>query len=940
MDSSSFYHSYPTVFLVSSREGLGRSGYTARGTFAILFLLRTKNYRAVSILLLIFLIISSGVWAADRTAEEAIREGERAMAAKRWAEAARLYEQFLKDFASRAAPPLVSRIRYAIARCYMSQGDFSAALPAIENAMASFSSLTKPEFSLREKNENLFLWKGLAQLETGAPREAAQSFSNLLKLPLSQTKHQFFGEVLLLRAIALIQSGNAREAIQWMEEQNAASLPDYDQMQMRLLKVEAFRSLGDDTAALEILLQTAPLASYGAIRYQLLALQLAQNLVQQGKSFLALRALSILRPQGEILQRQNKKPAPSFFQKDSLLIWRCEQALQRNLKEFEKFRNWEDSVLLLRATAFLDLQRHREAALALEALQNIGGEEFITTLRCWLLAENPKRCLNFSQKLSGRFSESTKSESQKGSLSRLMEGTAYLMLEDYDAAIHSFRSLQSGEFMEHARVQEVKTLLLAHREEEALQVIHAVRPTSEEMLYLRGVAHSNREEYDACREAMSDLLRCFPQGERVPAAYFLRASAAYRKMDFPLAISELRETLLRFPGAKDEPETLLLLGNALLDQGKIEEGITTYRNVPCSSLGFHEIAVFRLGKALKKLGRLEELKKEMERFRQDHPKSTRLAEAVREIGWISCQQNRPDFARNLYWETLEEQGNDPDATAIETLLQDLQKLYSAEGKVEEYRNRILQIRKGAIEKRTLTFRMVWAESRFLKDPWEHARFLSGFIKEEEVQLASARILADFADAFFEVKNLKKAKLLYQSILKWHPSANERDRALAGLARHAAKTDIPEKALSYWRQLLKQTPESRFVPEAELAISWDLIKTKQEQATTTLQGVLRHDLATRAQKVEALYWLGEIQMNNNQPGLAMPYFQRIYIAYGAEKNWVAKAYLRSATAFEMLGDMQSVRRTYQEMIARKDLVNLPEFRKAKEKLTQLSHLTSS
>ncbi len=870
------------------------------------------------------------------TAEEVIREGDNALAAGRWAEAVMLYEQFLKDFGSAPeATPLLGRIRYAIARCYVSKGDFSSALTAIRNARETSSDSTESQPQGIEKNQNLLLWKGIAQLETGAAREAAATFADFLKSYPSAGRggQRLVSELIVLRAIALIQAGSGREAVQWLDEQNKSAISDYYQVRMQLLKVVAFGE--DDAAAVEALLQISPFTPFGRAKLQLLAVALAQSLLRKESPLLALRALSILLTRNEVLQNQQTMEAlVEFKEEDVLWARRREQSLRQDRKEFERVQNWDDSILLLRATAFFDLQRYREAALALEALQNPGVDEFITALRCWLLAESPRNCLNVIQKFGKRFAPSPKL-----SLSRLLEGTAHLMLEDFEAALSSFRSIQSGEFVENARIQEIKALLMARKDEEALQVITVLvslsphSPFLEEVLYLRGVALNNKEEYDACRDAMSDLIRRFPKGDRMPGASFLKASAAHRKMDFPTAIIELREVLRKFPGSKDEAEILLLLGDALLDQRKIEEGIATYRKVPCSPLGLHEMAVFRLGKVLKKLGRLQELRSEMERFHREHPESMRLAEAIREIGY----QAKPQVVRELYWKALEQQGVNVHASAIELLLQDLQKLYTAEGTRVDYQKRIVHIRKQALSdgKNILALRMAWAESRLIEDPLQKAQFIFACLTDDQMEHASSRLLSDFADSLETAKYYEQAETLYQNILKWHPSADERDRALAGLARVAQERGSKDESLRYWRQLLQQTPESRFVPEVHLAEALALMNVKehQERASLEFHKVIRHDLASRAHKVEALYRLGELQMNNGQPGLAIPYFQRIYIAYWAEKKWVAQAYLRSATAFKMLGDDQSMQRTYQEMIEREDLKDLPEFHEAKEKLTQ-------
>ncbi len=887
--------------------------------------------------LLIFLgICGFSAWESSkgegegRTAEELIRDGDRALAAGNWGDAAACYEQFLRDFAS-AAIPLMDRIRYAIARCYIEKRDFSLALPAIQKAMECSSK--EPTYR-NAQNRNLLLWKGIAQLETGSAREAADTFADFLRLPAGKEGEQPC-EIVLLRATALIQAKCALEAAKWLREQSTPSVSKDCRKQMCLLRIEALIAAGDPAAALETLLEESN--HFALIRSQLLAVTLAQNLMQRSpKPDLLLRALSIIFPRDEILRRHQMEIEKNRLfsgNKNDLLERRRKPSLLGDLSEFEKFQNWDDSILLLRANAFLELHRYREAALALEALQKPSVNEFVTALRCWLLIENPQRCLDLIQKWNNQFPESPQL-----ALSRILEGTAYLMLENFEAAIQSFRSIQNGEFLESAQVQEIKALLLAHHDNEALEKISRFSSSNtllqEEVLYLRGVTLSNQEEYNACREAMSDLIRHFPKGERIPEAHFLRASAAHRKMDFSTAITELREVLRRFPGSKDEAEALLLLGDALLDQKQIAEGIAAYRKISCSSINLHEIAIFRLGKVLKKLGKLEELKKEMEHFRNTHPESSRLVEAMREIGWVYREKKEPHLALQLYWDTLEKQGDNPNAGGVESLIEDLQKFHVDEAQLETYQKRARQIRNQAAAKQsTLALRMLWAESRLLKDPIQKAQFISNSIQGEDFQQISPRILCDFADSLWAVKNPDQPSELYRSVLKWHPAAEERDRALAGLARIAHKTGRSEKSLSYWKQLRQQIPESPFVPEATLAESLELMKSGKNysEATAGFQQVIRHDLATRSQKVEALYRLGEIQMNLRQPALAVPYFQRIYIAYGAEKKWVAQAYLQSATAFEILGDTQSMQRTYQEIITREDLKELPEWNEAKLKL---------
>ena len=57
-------------------------------------------------------------------------------------------------------------------------------------------------------------------------------------------------------------------------------------------------------------------------------------------------------------------------------------------------------------------------------------------------------------------------------------------------------------------------------------------------------------------------------------------------------------------------------------------------------------------------------------------------------------------------------------------------------------------------------------------------------------------------------------------------------------------------------------------------------------------------------------------------------------HGRWRDWVAKAYLRSGEAFEILGDKLSARRTYQELGANDGLAEFPESVRARARLAAL------
>ena len=110
--------------------------------------------------------------------------------------------------------------------------------------------------------------------------------------------------------------------------------------------------------------------------------------------------------------------------------------------------------------------------------------------------------------------------------------------------------------------------------------------------------------------------------------------------------------------------------------------------------------------------------------------------------------------------------------------------------------------------------------------------------------------------------------------------------------------------------------------------------KKADARKSLEELLALETASGNEKSEALFRIGQLYMKQGKPGLAIPYFQRIYVMHGRWREWVAKAYLRSGEAFEKLKDTDSARRTYQEFTLKEDLSAFPESADARRRLDAL------
>jgi TolA-binding protein len=421
--------------------------------------------------------------------------------------------------------------------------------------------------------------------------------------------------------------------------------------------------------------------------------------------------------------------------------------------------------------------------------------------------------------------------------------------------------------------------------------------------------------------------------------------------DYPTAEKEMQEYLKSFPGSEESPEARILLGDALLAQGKSDEGKSVYSAIDAAAGRTHEDAQFKLAKILKLEEDFDGLRALLQKFLDENPRSPRAAEALFLIGQSWRQQEQPDKAVAEYRKAIERFGNDPESAAVEEMFLALGKYYKGE---QEQRDHLAELRglreKASSEKKNvLALRAAWALSQAVKksDPPLSGALLreaSGLVKPEDT---SPLIIADCAEALnvaaaenagTEESTARRAKAaqLYRDLLKWHPRAAQKDKALAALAKVALDSGDVPLALQYYDRLERDTPWSPLVGEAlsERAVV-ELEAGHPDEAAGAYTRLLASQNVPGKLKAQALLALGEIEMSRQRPQTAIPYYQRIYILYGKWRDTVAQAYLRSGEAFEQLKDTEAARKTYEELANSEDLGSLPQAQTAREKLKKFA-----
>lgn len=898
------------------------------------------------------------------TARDLIIKADEAYNAKRYAEAVAGYERFLEDYGkSKEAEGLLPRVRYNLAAALMQAQKFDAAAEAVAAADEA-KDLTPAQ------REDLAFWRGVALLQTGANADAGVALGGFLdKFPQSRRR----SDAELLSATALLAAGKNEEAAKAFRAIRQSPKHPH-RGRAAVLELHCLIESGGDKEALQLLTEEAPGQAENITQiatFQTLALGLGETLLEQDRPREAIRALQVIWPRERLVAHQQRKiaetkerlaaleaaPQPDVFQRaQSRQVLR---EVEKELASLEKIPSFDASVRFRMAKAFHAQERYRECALLLDdMLRQMPADAVVenatlSALQSWLAIERQDKAVETSLLFEERFPSS-----KQLPFVVYLRGTAQQRALDFDAALATFKTIgerfPSSEQAPRALFMKGFTQLQADRNEEAAATFaeflekQPKHELAEAANYWRGSALAFAKKYPEAREVLAAHASKFPKGSLLSEAAFRHAYCAQAMKDYPTAETELKAYLQAFPDGAEANEARILLGDALLTQGKSDEGKEVYAAIPQSAGRWHEEAQFKRAKILKLEEDHEALRSLMRDYLAAYPKSPRAAEALYLIGQSWRQQDQPEKAAEEYWKAIEAFGNDPAAGSVEDLFVALSRNYKDESAKRDYLAalRALRDKAAAGKQYVLAVRATWALADAVRksDPVLYGSLLREASAMAKPETTSPRILADCAEEQLRVaaatpdeatERGEKAAAIYRNLLKWYPRAMQKDKALAALARMSAGAGDEKAALDYYARLERDTPWSPLVGEAMLARGrHEEQSRKPDRAAEAYNSLLAAKAVPGQVKAEALLALGDLEMARQRPKIAIPYYQRIYILYGKWRDKVAKAYLRSGEAFEQLSDREAARRTYEELVKNEDLASLPEAAQAKERLKQL------
>jgi tetratricopeptide (TPR) repeat protein len=553
-----------------------------------------------------------GVSAADNnmTAEELAVNASQAYQARNYAQALTLYRKFIEQFgeAIEAKEP-IRQMRYPMAMCLFHLKKFSEAIEAIDFALGVQPPLQNAQ------RQDLTFWKGVCYIQEQDYENARKTFEQFLTLfiPNGERDPRYVQdhpailkvpEAKLLIGSCFLLENKYKEAAEYL----AAIKPSLISVNRGRATVMQLRALveGEDyDGANKLITEEYPRMSeiVELISFQTLVLQLGSIYLEKGEYRKAIIALQrvweadrLLRHQQERLADMETKLAALEANANSdpyakLVYAQLIRSVKYELKQFQAMPTFDSALRLRLAYAFQKMERYRECALVMEAmLKNLPPDPVVESasvnlVQCWGVIEAWPKAVEAAQLFVEKFPES-----KQVPLVLYLQGGAEEKQFHYDEAVACYDEIlnkyPSSDYAPRALFMKGFTLLLADRPKEGIACFEAFQRAypdhemADANAYWRGMGYSIDKQYAKSRSVMDEYLAQRKEGAYRGGATYRKAYCAQQLEDYQTSIKELISFIKAYPKSEDNVEARILLADALMNEGQMDEGIAYLKSIP------------------------------------------------------------------------------------------------------------------------------------------------------------------------------------------------------------------------------------------------------------------------------------------------------------------------------------------------------------------------
>jgi TolA-binding protein len=890
--------------------------------------------------------------AGTGTADDLLQRGSSAFNAGNFAEAAKIYENFLTSYGSSPEAQKVKPEVYPLlAASYLQTQKPEAAEPIIETYIE--------EFPQGKAVPDMSFWLGLSRYQQGKFGPAISAFETFLK---NYPNTPQTSEAQMLMANSQFQEKKYKEAATLFElaSKTRDPLTAERAMLMRLQSLLESQDLDGALAVLEILrAKPEPIRQQALLALQ--AMQLGDQFYEKAEYDKAYRCYLFIPLKDQILDKQEKLLADvekqlnryaSGLSIKALQLQQMKDGLVREKENLTKMTTFDLNRHLRVAQCALQFGRAGEGYLAAMAVSETEPrtEPVIVGHYLAILAAVELQRWDRVQELVTIFIKRYPNDS-RAPLAVFLEGEAYLNNNRFEEAYNTFTKHTKlyPQFPQADRVLFLSgySALFLEKYKEATDIFARFRkefPRSalaENNLYWNALTAVFAKDYPEVRKRFNLYLKEYPQGAFKEEAIYRMAAADYGEKNYEVARKKLMDWVKTYPQHPLTDEVRALAGDAWFAEGFPDEGIQVFSEVGPSNERLYEYAQFQIGKALRLTEQYEKLVNHFKKFIDKNPRSGRVVEAYHWVGWGLRQLNEIEDARRFYRLALEKYGSDLKSVFVEDLFIGYAKLFPT---VEDKAALINELQKGKDEllangKPIQAARYLWlmAQLQRRSNPDQARLALLELARPDRFkpEHLSQRLCLDLGELLVTEKRFAEAET-YLNILANTPKKTRfTDRALAGLGLIALEKGDQTKALAMFDRFENESGTSPLLPK----ILESKVKIFEEQkrypeAIATLEKILETPAAKGKPWVQALYQLGQLHEKTGKIKEASAYYERIYILYVRYREWVAKAYLARGKALESLQLKPQAIETYEAFLKESDLAAFEEFKAAEKRLAEL------
>lgn len=393
-------------------------------------------------------------------------------------------------------------------------------------------------------------------------------------------------------------------------------------------------------------------------------------------------------------------------------------------------------------------------------------------------------------------------------------------------------------------------------------------------LYGLGWCHFRKQDYAGALKPLDDLNKQFATHEIVAPTRYLRALVRQELKQYDGAIDDLQAFLKSKPAAVEMANARYALGLALSSSGKADEAVQTFNSLLKDDPKYTgaDKTLYELGWTLKNQQKDAEAAAAFERLAKEFPKSPLAAESWYHVGDFNFAKEKWTPAAKAYYASM---NGSSDAGLAEKAAHKLGWAY--------FRNA----------------EYVDAQQTFAYQRATHARG----------ELAADATFME-AESLFKQNKYREALAIYAQL-----TAPPRKELAVLNALHAAQCC---NALKEWSQTVPWTqraqaadPATPYLGEILYEHAWSL----QNQGQLDNAMKLYEEVTTRTDAevaARARFMVGELLFEKKDHKEAVRNFFKVAYVYNYPA-WQAAAQYESGRCFEVLGQLEQARKSYQEVV---------------------------